>query len=655
MATTSSQSQDYYQLLGLSHAASVEEIKKAYKKLSLKYHPDKTPNKAHHDLFIKLNEAYDILKDPETKRKYDAKIGLNSMPATSYSFTYSPYTSGGSTGHFSFKSTGSAGGASTSNYFGFYQNFYGRKDDSVRRAEEERARFEAARIQKEMLERARAEEMIRKKKEQEKAEKLAKQQREAEEAARVQREAQEAQRILMERVRQENERLQKEAAAQLEEEKARQEATMQMKQRLYDKAKREARATQSHSNTSGYTPEDEFDRSYRINNMASTTNGVKSETKRYYSSGEEDEDTNDSGGPGHNSSDPIVLDDDDEDSNDGTPRVSSKLPNTGGTTAQTPIQGFVNLEEVDDIASSFDENAENESSSDPDHDPSLLSMLKEAAKPSFATRPRTKQHRTNMRTVSPTRPSVQAPTSNTRETPIRSSVDGSTPMTNSAKRYKKSPFMLNDMQESLGQNIDSTDFSDMFNSLPNEDLKGRRKLSENIAQFTSKRTRFSEYSNGKSRAETLSTPINKNAVRGYAAPEGKQKKISKLTELDLHASPSIHTYTPPEPPNAVIDPTISDYGWRQYVSSIQKYQKDFLTYKQHIIQYQMERAEKDLQYYDIINSDSVSFDVYHKCLQRDLDVNQEFTDSLRVYTNTMKVYKQNCDWMNMARNGGEEL
>jgi molecular chaperone DnaJ len=64
--------QDYYELLGLAKTASTEEIRKAYRKLARKHHPDLNPNdKASEDKFKKLQEAYDVLSDPKKKQMYD--------------------------------------------------------------------------------------------------------------------------------------------------------------------------------------------------------------------------------------------------------------------------------------------------------------------------------------------------------------------------------------------------------------------------------------------------------------------------------------------------------------------------------------------------------------------------------------------------------
>lgn len=64
--------ENYYDILGLPETANAEEIKKAYRKLSLKYHPDKNPGKPECvEMFQKVSEAFEILRDSSKKQEYD--------------------------------------------------------------------------------------------------------------------------------------------------------------------------------------------------------------------------------------------------------------------------------------------------------------------------------------------------------------------------------------------------------------------------------------------------------------------------------------------------------------------------------------------------------------------------------------------------------
>eukprot|EP00808_Paulinella_micropora_P006358 g42938.t1 len=65
-------SQDYYDVLGVPRTATEAQIKKAYKKLALKYHPDKNNGSdAAKEQFVKVSEAYEVLSNPEKKKIYD--------------------------------------------------------------------------------------------------------------------------------------------------------------------------------------------------------------------------------------------------------------------------------------------------------------------------------------------------------------------------------------------------------------------------------------------------------------------------------------------------------------------------------------------------------------------------------------------------------
>ncbi|MCF8218904.1 MAG: J domain-containing protein [Bacteroidales bacterium] len=140
---------DYYKILGVNKNASQDEIKKAYRKLAVKYHPDKNPDdKKAEEKFKNISEAYEVLKDPETREKYD-RLGANwkqyeHAQAGQQGQGFDPFGGFGQggqrtrTGNFSQEDfEGFFGGFGGSGFSDFFEQFFGGGFD--RRAQQQRS------------------------------------------------------------------------------------------------------------------------------------------------------------------------------------------------------------------------------------------------------------------------------------------------------------------------------------------------------------------------------------------------------------------------------------------------------------------------------------------------------------------------------------
>jgi DnaJ-class molecular chaperone len=127
-------SEDYYKILGISKTATEAEIKKAYRKLALQYHPDRNKSKEAEEKFKEVNKAYEVLSDPQKRQTYDqfgsaafeqggptgqgpfGGFGGQQGPGP---FTYTYTTSGGGPQGFDFGSGG------FSDPFEIFEQFFG--------------------------------------------------------------------------------------------------------------------------------------------------------------------------------------------------------------------------------------------------------------------------------------------------------------------------------------------------------------------------------------------------------------------------------------------------------------------------------------------------------------------------------------------------
>ena len=123
---------DYYNILGVSKDASQEDIKKAFKKLARKYHPDLNPNDPDaHRKFQEINEANEVLSDPEKRKKYD-EYGENWKHADEFEAQRQQANSQGGGFHTSFWSS-SDGEADAGEFSDFFESLFGSRRGSGRR------------------------------------------------------------------------------------------------------------------------------------------------------------------------------------------------------------------------------------------------------------------------------------------------------------------------------------------------------------------------------------------------------------------------------------------------------------------------------------------------------------------------------------------
>jgi curved DNA-binding protein len=114
---------DYYKVLGVDKSASQDDIKKAYRKLALKYHPDKNQgNKTAEEKFKEISEANEVLADPEKRKQYD-KLGSNWK-----NYGQSTHAPNEGPGRYTYQSQGDGNEffGDASGFSDFFESFFGR-------------------------------------------------------------------------------------------------------------------------------------------------------------------------------------------------------------------------------------------------------------------------------------------------------------------------------------------------------------------------------------------------------------------------------------------------------------------------------------------------------------------------------------------------
>lgn len=125
---------DYYKILGVSRSASDDELKKAYRKLAIKFHPDKNKSPDAEEKFKDINLAYEVLKDPKKRKIYD-QVGEEGLKAGGGGggggFSggqmpdFSQFSGFNGGQNFTFNSSGGFGGAGGFDPFSTFNSFFG--------------------------------------------------------------------------------------------------------------------------------------------------------------------------------------------------------------------------------------------------------------------------------------------------------------------------------------------------------------------------------------------------------------------------------------------------------------------------------------------------------------------------------------------------
>jgi curved DNA-binding protein len=130
---------DYYDLLGTSKAATEDDIRKAYRSLARKYHPDVNPgDKSAEEKFKDINEAYEVLSDPDKRKRYD-QLGPNWKAGSD--FTPPPGWQGANVGFDGF-GDGFGTGQGSTDFSGFFESLFGSSRRGARAAAGFRTRGE---------------------------------------------------------------------------------------------------------------------------------------------------------------------------------------------------------------------------------------------------------------------------------------------------------------------------------------------------------------------------------------------------------------------------------------------------------------------------------------------------------------------------------
>lgn len=700
---------NHFQSLGVTPTTSFADIKRAYRKLSLKYHPDKTPDVAHHEKFKEINAAFEAIRDHYEKFNATSspQMPTSSTPNSSAYTAYQQFSTSTAGQNFSSRqyysrfshsehtasNVRNGARAHDNSAEGAYFQAFHKSQEQRRKASQEAADM-ANRNREKLVEMLKAEAEAKRREELRRAEARKREVEKLEEELK----RAEIERKKMEAAKQRQEEEQrKQRQAQTVDTEAKAEQNQKTKSRLenlggdseekyntydhkslhangvnqnreYQNAKQRRRDMVDAAETADevmrklFDPDDteKFYKSKKSRNVKTNDekeNYVPTSKRRKNDVSYRGNGTN--SGKGINN--PIVLEDDTSDieaiSISDEPYIleddeitiveeisrDRKVNNKSSKSFNMGVSGTKNGSRV-----SIGETSDSECNSE---------KLDEYIP--FTVRPKVPPRSS---TTFPPRPDIKAgPSSPGRPTPpptthIRHHATSPHKRSKISTTNSTSAFDMGNLEINVGD-IDEVDFRELGESLPDH-LKRKQPTSNssNVANNTrSTRGKPVHFTDGTSRAETLSTPLNKNSVRGHSAARfntsDERSTRAQLSVLDFHASPKVHNFIPPQPPILDLDPDISRNKWHRYVKSMVNYQRSFLEYKELIVRYQVERTQKDFEHFDTVNDlqDQKNLNVYNACLKRDFEVITQYQEALRVFSLNMILFQQNCQWISRVK------
>lgn len=638
---------DYYGVLGVSPSATAEEIKRSYKKLAVKFHPDKTNDPSLHSKFLLINEAYETLKDTTLRKSYDVKNGFAGLVGSASNGVFNnPYQNDGFRSHHGFSyylTTSRNGGAS---YFNWQQlNARTYADAYFRSSRHEKEEAAAAAAMAAKLARKQMEEEMKRRQEEYMRE--ARRMREKEQL-------EEVEARLRERMEARERQMREEAERTSHKTEHLGEQYRQARQRAFQRLWHGSNGSRAAHEQPGYNSSEPI---IVEDEVGSSTESESDDSGEFHDANVgdvesvelDDDETEDDEEDAGWEDDVHELDDESgvvEDSGISDAPSGLNESRAGGfdDVQSEPPSTKTSDESLNQDQDGPDANGANSDSPKTPHDgPEVVEVPEEGEFDGVSgskfdgmgggfSAPEPKgPHRKPYNMASP-----QANV-NTREHHEQRRREASAQhVPNSAKKPRFAD--MSELRDTLGTNIDDVSFDDMRENLPETGQKTRKASGSVQSSFKRARTEFTD---GTSRAQTLFTPINKASARFSNSTISPSDLAPDIDESSI-----IFTA---KPPHVDVGLSLTHTQWDQYVQNIHSYERKFAEYRKAVLRYQTGRLEKDERHHNIIYSDTSCVEAYQSCLFNDMLILQNYTRMLVEFRETLETFKRNCDVVNAMK------